>query len=1143
MPNSKTKWGWLILLFLPNLYLSAQKVIDGDSLAKAIEAEVQIQLDKINEKNEKRNRKKLRINIPKFRKRKDSTGNRKIPLYEKAKDFVLEIEIPPVKDIFKPGQREEFLDMAEIDSSLQLMEDALRHFEEQQDNQNIKLLKETIGAVHQMGGNNRFAMETYQELLKKAEANKDQEAIAQNLLQIGNIHFGENKFRQALKAFEKSASIYESLGGKDSQNQLSILYVNIGKCHQNLGRQNTALNFYNKTVTISTDTLSENDREYAFSNIASVYSAQKDWDKAFEFHQKALVGYEKEGNEFGKAEEFNKLGDLFIKKGEFDKAENFLKKGLETASGIQSKEKIKDAYKSLYENAEKSGNLKDAIFYYEKFEKLKDTLLQEQNARRAMLVESRAAEKEREAALAKLENEKIWFRSVWIISLAGMGLLLLLFFSFWQRSRYMRQKETVEREKQRTQELEKLDALKDEFLANTSHELRTPLNGIIGLAESLSDGIAGKLPNAAMNNLQMIASSGRRLSSLVNDILDFSKMQKDELQLNLRQVDLYTAADIVLTLSKPLIRGKNIQLINGIPKDCHLVQGDENRIQQILHNLIGNAIKFTEEGSVEVSAENQADKVMISIRDTGIGIPSEKHEAIFRSFEQGDGSSERNYGGTGLGLTVTKKLVELHGGKIQLNSEVGKGSTFTFSLPKAENTALEAAQPNAQEPVLVTPLQETVESDNVAAPLLLGSSPGLLPARKQIRVLAVDDEPINLQVLENHLKLRGYDVIPARNGQEAMDVIDGERPFDLVLLDIMMPKMSGYEVCQKLRQNHPANELPIIMVTAKNRVADLVKGFKAGANDYLVKPFSKDELLSRIETHLRLNRIQKATNKFVPHKFLQAIGRNTITDAQLGDQAEKVVTVFFSDIRDYTTIAEKMTPTQNFKFVKSLNGRLGPNIHQNQGFINQYLGDAIMAIFPSNAQDAVEAAIGMQKTLHQYNNERLQKNRLPIQIGMGMHTGPLIMGIIGDQKRMEAATIADTVNTASRIESLTKHYGARILLSEDSLKQLPDPTKFHLRYLGLVQVKGKKQAVNLYECFDGDPKSIIEGKISTLSLFQGGLEHYFNRNFEEAVLLFEEITKKVPKDHAATLFLNRSKSYAITGVDDNWNGVEMMKSK
>ncbi len=238
-----------------------------------------------------------------------------------------------------------------------------------------------------------------------------------------------------------------------------------------------------------------------------------------------------------------------------------------------------------------------------------------------------------------------------------------------------------------------------------------------------------------------------------------------------------------------------------------------------------------------------------------------------------------------------------------------------------------------------------------------------------------------------------------------------------------------------------------------------------------------------------------------------------------------------------------MTPDENFRFVKSLNGRLGPLIRQNRGFINQYLGDAIMAIFPFNAQDALEAGICMQKTLRKYNEERQHKNRNPIKIGMGMHTGPLIMGIIGDQHRMEPATISDTVNTASRIESLTKHYGASILLSEPSLKQLQDPEEYHFRFVGPVQVKGKEKTVNIYECFDGDSPELMEGKLTTLSLFEDGLNHYFKRKFAEAIRIFQEVLQKNPEDQIAAFFLERSKLNLVSGVDDSWTGVELMRTK
>jgi adenylate cyclase len=213
-----------------------------------------------------------------------------------------------------------------------------------------------------------------------------------------------------------------------------------------------------------------------------------------------------------------------------------------------------------------------------------------------------------------------------------------------------------------------------------------------------------------------------------------------------------------------------------------------------------------------------------------------------------------------------------------------------------------------------------------------------------------------------------------------------------------------------------------------------------------------------------MRKIYEVTNRFVPHEFIRSRGKTVITDIQLGDQVEKIVTVLFSDIREYTTLSEQMTPEENFRFVCSFNERMGPIIRKYNGFINQYLGDAIMAIFPGTASDALCAAVDMQYAVRDLNASRTLENKAPIRIGVGMHTGPLIMGITGDHERMDAATIADTVNIASRLEGLTKFYKVNILLSEASVQNLVDAEIFEFRDLGPVQLKGKLAPIGVYEC-------------------------------------------------------------------------------
>jgi len=221
-----------------------------------------------------------------------------------------------------------------------------------------------------------------------------------------------------------------------------------------------------------------------------------------------------------------------------------------------------------------------------------------------------------------------------------------------------------------------------------------------------------------------------------------------------------------------------------------------------------------------------------------------------------------------------------------------------------------------------------------------------------------------------------------------------------------------------------------------------------------------------------------------------------------------------------------MTPAQTFNFVNAFNRRMGPIVLRNNGFINQYLGDGIMAIFPRSPVDALQTAIEMQQRLQAYNIERIQKNRPEIKIGIGLHTGPLVMGITGDERRMDAATISDTVNTAARIESLTKNYGVNILLSEDSLWKVQETlgqsfdTQFSIRYLGGARVKGKKELVKIYECFDGDLPEVINLKQQSSRYFEMALDHFYKRDFPAAKNGFKRVLRQNPQDKTAHLFLD-----------------------
>lgn len=411
----------------------------------------------------------------------------------------------------------------------------------------------------------------------------------------------------------------------------------------------------------------------------------------------------------------------------------------------------------------------------------------------------------------------------------------------------------------KNEELIILDKMKDEFLSNTSHELRTPLNGIIGITESLIEGSMGTLTQGVSKNLGFIISSAKRLSSLVNDILDFSLMKNRKFKLSPMTLAIQPSVEIVITLLAHAAKQKGIILESEIPDNTPLVFGDENKIQQILFNLIGNALKFTESGSIRIKAKpvnnGYLEFLEISVIDTGIGLSKEDQGKIFAPFAQADSSISRNFGGVGLGLSITKNLVELHTGILSVESELGRGSIFRFTLPIA------SGQTNFQQ----NELEEVTTSSHWRLDDHRGNfivEQGYIERvevtsnlskdlNRNLTILAVDDDPINLEVLKVQLIGSGFNVIPVLDGPNAISFANEVKP-DLILLDIMMPKMSGYQVCKILREKYSMYEMPILMLTAKNRIEDVLSGLEAGANDYLGKPFDKRELLARVNTLILL---------------------------------------------------------------------------------------------------------------------------------------------------------------------------------------------------------------------------------------------------------------------------------------------------
>ncbi|MBY0121149.1 ATP-binding protein [Bacillus sp. S/N-304-OC-R1] len=394
-----------------------------------------------------------------------------------------------------------------------------------------------------------------------------------------------------------------------------------------------------------------------------------------------------------------------------------------------------------------------------------------------------------------------------------------------------------------TTALMKVDKLKDEVLAKTSHEFRTPLHGIISISQSLLDKRTDALTDEQREKMTLIVNIARRLSLLVNDILDFSKLKERELKLHITAVDLFSSTHMIVETFAYMLK-KEVKIFNKIERG-QTVLADEERLRQILYNVIENAIKYTSHGYVEISSYAQGESIVIQISDTGVGIPPDNMGTLFEPFRQ----FENSVGGTGLGLSVTKELVDLLGGSISVQSTVGEGTSFFITLPKSGRKT-----------------SEKEKRDQLSLQLAI---PYVVEKTGKKKIIVADDDHVNLKVLIDTLADEEYFIIAVDSGEAVLSQLQKHRDADIMILDIMMPGMSGYEVCKLLRKSYLPSELPVLMLTAAVRPEDMVAAFQSGANDFLHKPLDSSELKTRIRNLLLMKESAQTATK-MEMAFLQA---------------------------------------------------------------------------------------------------------------------------------------------------------------------------------------------------------------------------------------------------------------------------------
>lgn len=419
---------------------------------------------------------------------------------------------------------------------------------------------------------------------------------------------------------------------------------------------------------------------------------------------------------------------------------------------------------------------------------------------------------------------------------------LTCFATYWFKQ-YFR---ILDESRKMTIKLQEADKVKDDFLVTVAHEMRNPLHGILNISQSVVEREKGILREKSVQDLELLMTVGRRMSLLLNDLLELAKIRENRISMQLEDVSIHSVAESVIDMLRYMTEGKPLALVNRIPSDFPHVFTDENRLNQILFNLLYNGIKYTHAGEVSVHASIQGEWAKISVSDTGIGMDEEFLEKAFQPYEQVTHSTPTTDSGFGLGLAICKQLIELHGGTLEVSSKLNHGSVFTFTLrlsdtsTQAEIAAISLTEARKEQ-------NETVDlhdkSELASENMNFGS----------VRILAVDDDPVNLKVLESIFSMAPYEIVTVTSAQEALAMLDAGR-WDLVISDVMMPKMSGYSLTTRIRERYSMLELPVLLLTAYSRDEDIEAGFRAGANDYVTKPMNAVELKSRVKSLTKLKR-------------------------------------------------------------------------------------------------------------------------------------------------------------------------------------------------------------------------------------------------------------------------------------------------
>ena len=723
-----------------------------------------------------------------------------------------------------------------------------------------------IGIYNLMKSDYPQALEYLQKSLKISEELGDKSGTSKSYNYIGIIYHYQGDYPQALEYHQKSLKIKEELGDISG---VSGSYNNIGLIYRYQGDYLQALEYHQKSLKIKEELGDKGGISKSYNNIGNIYKSQGDYSQALEYYQKSLNMSIEIGDRPIEAMNNKELGSLYLKQKKTKEAYSYSKKAYIIAEEVGEAELLKESSEILAKSCDALGLYKEAYKYFVVFKTMNDSLYNEEKIKKITGLEyqykyekeKQAAEQEqqkKDAVQAEKAKRQRTVRNSFIAGFVFMVLLVLLVLrSFLQKRKANNilavQKEQIETQSEelkkvhemlieqtekkykkldvQRQHVEETNRLKSEFLSNMSHELRTPLNSIIVLSNVLASQSAGKLSDEENNYLEIVERNGKKLLELINEILDLSKIESGKADIITGNISTGQLLDMIKDSLIPLAEEKKIALNLKLPKKLPMVVTDESKLYQVFTNVIGNAVKFTEKGSVDIIVKNDTKNVYVDIRDTGIGISEEALPNIFDEFRQADGTTARQFEGTGLGLAIANKTMKLLFGTIRVKSELGKGSVFTVTIP-----------------VKWMGITKDTSAEKKSIPIPTKQKKKKLSNTELPKVLVVEDNADNMITIKAILKSK-YEITESYDGKDSLNKASEELP-DIILLDMTLPKMDGIEVVRILKSKKKTSDIPVIALTASAMKADEESFIKAGCNDFVSKPIDRNLLFSKMDEWL-----------------------------------------------------------------------------------------------------------------------------------------------------------------------------------------------------------------------------------------------------------------------------------------------------